>query len=286
MSAESPVRASPKRPLDEPHSKSQAKKARTRSLSPQNVIPSYLDRSRKKVFELPDRREGTDTEGSPSSTSGVNPPTILYLKDNKTRRHWSVPPHHDTLSGRLQLMLYRRLLSRLVANSPLYDFKPLWERLGVKSSSRLPIKFLVQANLISDNDTDFQTTCLDDVVTSWHELVKEANVQGVNENLELVYRLRPSPNRKQEGKAISFPEVDNCDTANTPMDIPAPQIAASENSTAGPSNHMEDSATITEGVGAKCGLAPVSDLEEAQLQWALRQSMMPHADQEGEFPGK
>ena len=202
---------------------------------------------------------------------------MLYIKDNKTRRHPSVPPHHDTLSGRFQLMLYRRLLSQLVAKSPLYDFNPLWKKLGVKSSSRLPTKFLVQANLISDN-TDFQTTSLDDVVTSWHKLVKEANVQGVNENLELVYRLRPPPDRKQKSKAISSSEVDNCDTANTPKDIPTPQIAVSENSSAGPS----DGATVTKGVGA---LPSVSDLEEAQLQWALRQSMTPLADQEGGYPG-
>ena len=242
---------------------------------PQDIIPSCLE-SREKVL---DRREGTSVEGS---TSGINPPTMLYLKDNKTRRHPSVPPHHDTLSGRLQLMLYRRLLSQLVAKSPLYDFKPLWKRLGVKSSSRLPTKFLVQANLISNN-TDFQTTCLDDVATSWHELVKEANVHGVNENLELVYRLRPPPDSKQKGKAVSSHEVDNRDTPNTPKDTPAPQIAAPENSTAGPSNHVEDSAGVNE---AKSALTSLSDLEEAQLQWALRQSMMPHTDQEGAFPGK
>jgi exonuclease V len=244
-------------------------------MSPQNVIPSCLE-NREKVLEPPDCGEGTEAEGSTSSTSAVNPPIMLYLKDNKTRRHPSVPPHYDTLSGRLQLMLYRRLLSQLVAKSPLYDFNPLWKRLGVKSSSRLPTKFLVQANLISDN-TDFQTTSLDDVVTSWHKLVKEANVQGVNENLELVYRLRPPPNGKQKSKVISFPEVDNC---NTPKDMPTPKVAASENSTACPSNHM--GATVTEGLGA---LPSVSDLEDAQLQWALRQSMMPLADQEDGFPG-
>jgi exonuclease V len=137
--------------------------------------------------------------------------------------------------------------------------------------------------LISDN-TDFQTTCLDDVVTSWHKLVEKANIQGINENLELVYRLRPPPNRKQKGKPTSLPKVDDCDTANTPKDITPAQVAAlieAENYTAGPSNYMGDSATITEGLGAKCA----SDLEDAQLQWALQQSMMPQADQEGEFPG-
>ena len=182
---------------------------------------SWLD----DLFE--ERREGTDAEGSTSSTSGFNPPTMLYLKDNKTRHHPSFPLHDDTLPSRLKLMLYRRLLSQLVAKSPLYDFKPLWERLGLKSHARLPTKLISQANLISDN-TGSQPRSLDDLVTLWHELVKKANIQGINENLELVYRL-------------------------------GSQRAASENSTAGPSNDMEDSPTITE--------------EEAQLQWALRQPM-------------
>jgi exonuclease V len=249
-------------------------------MSPQNVIQSRVE-SREKSLEPPDRREGTDAEGSTSSTSEVNPSTILYIKDNKTRRHPSVPPHHDTLSGRLQLMLYRRLLSQLVAKSPLYDFKPLWKRLGIKSSSRLPTKFLVQAKLISDN-SDFQTTSLDDVVTSWHKLVEEANIQSVNENLELVYRLRPPPDMKQKSKAIFSPEVDSCETANTPKDIPTPKIVASEGSTAGPSNYMKESAAVTDVLGA---LSTAVDLEEAQLQWALRQSMVSPSDQEGGFPG-
>ena len=64
--------------------------------------------------------------------------------------------------------------------------------------------------------------------------------------------------------------------------MPTPQIASPENSTAGPSKHKEDSTIVTEGLGA---LPSVSDLEEAQLQWALRQSMIPLEDQDGGFPG-
>ena len=290
VSADSPGRASPKRPLDKPHSKSKAKRTRTRSISPQNVIPSCLE-GQGKVLQPLDPGEKTVIEEPTSSSSGVRPSAMLYLKDNKTRRHRSVPPHHDTLSGRLQLMLYRRLLSQLVANSPLYDFRPLWKRLGVKSYSRFPTRFLVQTNLISDN-SNFQTTCLDDVVTSWHTLVKEANIQGINENLELVYRLRPPPDRKQKGQAISLPELDDYDIANTPKDIPA-QITAlvgAENATAGPSNYVENNVTTTEKPRTKCASSDIrpssiSDLEDAQLQWALQQSMMPQSDQEDKFPG-
>ena len=220
-------------------------------MSPQNVISSSLE-IREKVLEPPNCGEGTEAEESTCSTSGVNSPTMLYLKDNKTRPYPSIPPHHDTLSGRLQLMLYRRLFSQLVSKSPLYDFNPLWKRLGVNSSSRLPKKFLVQANLTSDN-SDFHPTTLDDVVSSWHEFVKEANIQGVNEYLELVYRLRPT---EQKSKA---------NTINPPKDLPPFLIDASENSTVGSSNHMEDSATVSEGLG------------EGELP-----SMMPLADKKGE----
>ena len=258
MSAVSTERARPKSKKERRRAKKELRRARRRarriSMSPQNIIPPYLE-SREKVLEPPDRREGTEAEGS--SSSGVNPPTMLYLRDNKTRLCPSVPRHHNTLSSRLQLMLYRRLLSQLVAQSPLYDFNPFWERLGIKSSSPLPTKFLLQANLTSDN-TDLQTTTLDDVVSSWHKLVKEANIQGVSENLELVYRLRPPPDGKQKPKAIFLPKVD------TPKDIPTPQIAVSENSIVGPSN----SATVTEGLGE-----------------AARPSMMPLANQESGFPG-
>ena len=39
---------------------------------------------------------------------------------------------------------------------------------------------------------------------SWHKLIKEANIQGIDENLELVYQLRLAPDtmQKREGKAI------------------------------------------------------------------------------------
>ena len=60
--------------------------------------------------------------------------------------------------------------------------------------------------------------------------------------------------------------------------MPTPQIASPENSTAGPSKHKEDSTIVTEGLG-------VLPSVQAQLQWALRQSMIPLEDQDGGFPG-
>ena len=253
-------------------------------MSPQNVISSCLE-NREKAPYPPDRGENTDVE----EPSVVNPPAMLYLKDNKTRRYRSVPPHHDTFSGRLQLMLYRRLLSQLVGQSPRYDFGRLWERLGLDSSSQFPTKFLVQANLISDN-TDFRTACLDDVVTSWHKLVKEANIQGIDENLELVYRLRPASDRKQKGKVNFLPKLDDRDTADVPKDIPAqvPALIRVEDSTAGLSSHMaaiEPGARRTSSSIRPSDLPSISGLEAAQLQWALQQSMMSPSDQEDEFPG-
>ena len=235
-------------------------------------MPPSWSESSEKVHEPTDRREGTEAEGSTSSTSGVNPPTMLYLMENKTRSYASVPPDHDMLKGRLQLMLYRRLLSQLVAKSPLYDFNPLWEKLKIKSSSRIPKKILVKVNAVLKS-TDSQSITLDDLVSSWYELVKEADVQGVNENLELVYRLRPSV-KTQKGKAIATTRKGIKDTPDFWSKF---LMTSSENSTAGPSNHMEVNATVTERPSE----------EEMRLQ-QVGQSTMPLAAQklEGRSPGK
>jgi hypothetical protein len=60
------------------------------------------------------------------------------------------------------------------------------------------------------------------------------------------------PDWKQKSKVIS---------ANSSNDVPIPERALSENSTAGPPNHMEDSTTITEVLGdeARPSMMPLAD---------------------------
>jgi len=189
-------------------------------------------------------------------------------------------------------MVYRRLLSELVATNPPYDFKPLWTKLGLDSSAIFPTQFLVQAQLIRHTTPEFETTCLDDLVRSWHKLVQQSNIQGVDPHLELIYRLRPPPDVKKKGKAVEItqPEVGNDSDdeelakaiAASLEDVSAGNLASAP----GPSKHfqshslatdknIEHASTDMDPLSPSQPAVPVSGLEDVQLQWALQQSILP-----------
>lgn len=188
---------------------------------------------------------------------------ILQIKDNKTRRIKSMPSEDDTYSGRMQLMVYRRLLSQLVAINPPYDFRPLWNKLHLDSTQVFPTKFLVQAQLIQESaSVEFPATCLDDLAESWQKLVRESGVRGVSTELELVYRLRPSENAQGKVKAES--EAGDSETS------------AEEQENLDLAKAIEQSLEAS-GSGGSRILS-----EEEQLQWALQQSMLPQLEVSGD----
>jgi hypothetical protein len=121
----------------------------------------------------------------------------LHLRDAKTRKRPSVPDDRDALSGRLQLYMYFTLLKNLIAREPSFDFNSLWSKLDVNPAAKLPSKFLVQAQLISNNE-DFGLVSLNDLVASFYKLIDDATMH-VSPLLELVYYLRTSDNNR-EGK--------------------------------------------------------------------------------------
>ena len=183
-------------------------------------------------------------------------------------------------SGRLQLMIYRRLLCELLATNPPYDFTSLWEKLGLNSTAPFPTKFLVQAQLIQE-DAGFHTTCLNDLVDLWHNAVKDSNIIGVDSNLELVYRLRP-PDDQQNGKAASAIRKRQRRTNDEDVDLARAIDASLKDSRVGQDDGSEPSFTT-----AKRDIIifedaempniqdqdPLLDSEDVQLQWALQQSV-------------
>lgn len=123
-------------------------------------------------------------------------------------------------------MLYRRLLAALTVPSPddrntttntdkNFDFPALWAELGVDPDVEFSTAFLVQAGLLEHNE-GFPTTNLAGLVKSWEELVRKGcspattstgsgkgvgdPVEGVDEGLELVYRLQPEGMERGKGK--------------------------------------------------------------------------------------
>ena len=277
-----------KRSLSQSHSNAGAKRTRT---EPQARIDSF--------FPRPTTSQGRGI--SPPTNATLSPeaspiPITLMIKDNKTRKNEYLPSDPDAYAGRMQLMVYRKLLSELVATNPPYDFKPLWTKLRLDSSAIFPTKFLVQAQLIQYATPEFETTCLDDLVHSWHRLVRQSNIQGVDPRLELIYRLRPPPDAKQKGKAVEINQplefTNNSEDENLARAIAASlEETSADSSTSVPKDLQSRSPATnqnTECAGIDLDLVSpeqpavlVSGVEDVQLQWALQQSISPQAPASG-----
>ncbi|KAI0667586.1 exonuclease V [Trametes maxima] len=138
----------------------------------------------------------------------------LHLSDTKTRTRRSLPPDEDSFASRLQLMLYHRLLSNLLAaaqSTPAtdaLDFAVLWRCVDVNPTLRFSDDFLTQAGLSPSakvNDSGpigslphlTGLTCLNDLVDAWKHAVAALNVATVNETLTLTYRMQPIKKRKK-----------------------------------------------------------------------------------------
>lgn len=271
----SPDSKNSKRPSNKPHSKAGAKKARIDRPAWQTTIDRFFE-SPKKMAASASFATDTEETSTPEKYVGYK----LFIKDNKTRRSENLPSEDDMHSGRMQLMIYRRLLSELLATNPPYNFTPLWEKLGLDPTEIFPTKFLVQARLIEDNE-EFPSACLDDLVDSWHKLVKEYNIVGVDPQLELVYRLRPPPDTKGKGKSTDVPGIVQIDDGDEDLARAIAksleEISGNRSPTTGPSNlrGLDSESAMSANSAVISSVDPHLDSEEAQLQWALQQSMLP-----------
>lgn len=151
-------------------------------------------------------------------------------------------------------MLYHRLLSDLVTSNPPYDFPALWKKLGLRSAQKLSTAFLMEAKLISHSD-NFQVVCLDDLATSWHNLVACSNISAVDPTLELVYRLQPESLGKGKGR----------------MRMPA--ISQTKISDGYDNNVAKMDSTHAESSGNAGTSALADDQNDLALQWAIQQSL-------------
>ncbi|TFK89878.1 hypothetical protein K466DRAFT_485860 [Polyporus arcularius HHB13444] len=139
----------------------------------------------------------------------------LHLSDTKTRIRPSLPPDEDTYASRIQLMLYHRLLSNLLAtadhsipSSQPLDFGPFWGRAGVDPQRKFSDSFIEQTGLSPSSDSSSSSnqspylsglSCLDDLTAAWRHAVEALNVAGIDRTLTLVYRAQPTT-RRRKGK--------------------------------------------------------------------------------------
>lgn len=127
----------------------------------------------------------------------------LHLLDNKTRHASTIPTHPDTLSTRLQVMLYHRLLSALISSSHPLNFSYLWTRLKLNASKPFSPSFMAQARLTWDSPLMGAQLCLDDLTRIWRHELQQLDVTGVEKAVQLVYRHRKLKKGKRIGKTAS-----------------------------------------------------------------------------------
>ena len=114
--------------------------------------------------------------------------TTLSLIEIKTRSSYNLTSLQDR-NALHQLNIYCFFLKELLATNPLYDFKPLWNKLGLDSSANLPKDVLES---MAFPKLGPKPRSLDDLVYLWHQLVRESDVDKISEELRLVYYLRPA----------------------------------------------------------------------------------------------
>ncbi|KAF8512848.1 exonuclease V [Hysterangium stoloniferum] len=121
----------------------------------------------------------------------------LHLIDHKTRLSPTLPPESATLSSRLQLMLYRRLLDGLVSLKSPFDFHRLWEHLRLDPTRKFSTPFLKQ---LYPNERPW-ATCIQNLQDQWSTVLGRLEVEEegfgdasggfpIHQQLTVIYRRR------------------------------------------------------------------------------------------------
>lgn len=103
-------------------------------------------------------------------------------------------------------MIYRRLLNSLLNTSPHFDFPSFWDRLRLNPSLPFSDRFQ-QAALIHDAGI----TCLQSLAQLWQETALQLDVPGVDDSLQLIYRVKHQP-RNDETASADIPDIEDIGT--------------------------------------------------------------------------
>ncbi|OJT13615.1 hypothetical protein TRAPUB_9804 [Trametes pubescens] len=175
----------------------------------------------------------TSTSLTPGLRANTPPPAtdseptkyILHLSDTKTRTEPTLPPDEDTLSSRVQLMLYHRLLSDLLATA------------APAVRAHAPLNFAVLWGRVKANPSG-----------AWTRAVKALNVTTVDHTLTLVYLSQIiRKRRKDQSQSMS---VDTEPSSQEAQDLAA-AIQASVSDGQGVTNGGALGSTTLEGSSLK-----------------------------------
>ncbi|KAJ3527690.1 hypothetical protein NM688_g8096 [Phlebia brevispora] len=215
-------------------SKLRSKKACASPLPAQPQITSFFPISPTKTEvngKGKERANDSSDSGRPTTPpipSSVHPEQSrfqLHISDTKTRRYPSMPLEEDTLPARIQLMLYRRLLSNLLASPPspeAVDFEAVWDKLELSPTAAFSSAFVEQAELNNYGPPEGEW-CLRDLVRVFKSSVEALHVAGVDSALTVEYRSQSRRRRKREPDEDAETDKGKEKVADEDVDmIPAP----------------------------------------------------------------
>lgn len=215
-----------------------------------------------------------------------------------------MPAEEDTLSARLQLMVYHKLLCGLLAHrlSPhALNFTVLWAREKLSPTAPLSEKFIRQAELYRLGGPETIWT-LDQLVGIFRTSVEALSVQGVDPELTVEYRTQnnkdyfsrsKSPRKgSAKGKERAFDEdvpmssqtdrAEEAEVEETLLASSQDMAISSQPSTthtvwpsrSAPYPDPGGSLTASEHWGSAPGEADADEVaSDRQLQWAIEQSL-------------
>lgn len=108
-----------------------------------------------------------------------------------------MPSEHETGHSRLQLMIYRKLLSGVLAlppSSEAVDLDAVWPLVGVSPTEKLPISFVEQARLHRYRPSR-TTWTLNELVHVFRDSVKALHTAKIDDMLSIVYRTQADVNQ-------------------------------------------------------------------------------------------
>ncbi|KIY73547.1 hypothetical protein CYLTODRAFT_416925 [Cylindrobasidium torrendii FP15055 ss-10] len=118
------------------------------------------------------------------------PKYALKLVDTKTRKTASMPPEDQTIPAQIQLMIYHRLLSTLLARKQPFDFPTFWSVAEVDPTRPFSEVFLKDIYQISGIPDGRQLYNLNDLIALFGELVTDLDAK-VDKELQIIYRKQP-----------------------------------------------------------------------------------------------
>lgn len=202
-------------------------------------------------------------------TDPTNPGYLyeLSIVDYKTRQSSIIPLDENTLSPRLQLMMYHRMLSSLL-EPEMFDFDLLWSRLNLSPSKPFSAQFL--KDILWEQRRVDSTDCnvnLNRLVSEWILTVQRKcpGLIGVSRQLQVVYRRSVYAGKRGKGKHKA--------TETEDVDDPLEALALQE--------ELDLARAIEESL-SETGYQEAGQVShhqtDATLAWTIEQSLLTRAD--------